>query len=176
MHSLMKDASIPDFVKTGGDAIPLSRGIDGRPRVLTGCVRGGAERGINVLLERFRLDMTDEDAVQHFQDLMDESVTSLMPKLCVPAPLGARRRWPFVCGGALTECVCGQDGGCARLGYLLEVRRCWRWCCCLRGSVNASVHQWHAFAGSQGPSVARVIPFSVGRGGRVDVCRLAPQD
>ena len=86
MHSLMKDASIPDFVKTGGDAIPLSRGVDGWRCALTGCVRGGAERGINVLLERFRLDMTDEDAVQHFQDLMDESVTSLMPKLCVPAP------------------------------------------------------------------------------------------
>ena len=123
MHSLMKDASIPDFVKTGGDAIPLSRGIDGRRCALTGCVRGGAERGINVLLERFRLDMTDEDAVQHFQDLMDESVTSLMPKLCVPAPPVAVL---FVCGGPLTECVCGQDGGCARLGYLLEVRRCWR--------------------------------------------------
>ena len=134
MHSLMKDASIPDFVKTGGDAIPLSRGIDGRRCALTGCVRGGAERGINVLLERFRLDMTDEDAVQHFQDLMDESVTSLMPKLCVPAPLGARRPWLFVCGGPLTECVCGQDGGCARLGYLLEVRRC-----CGAGDSGAAI-------------------------------------
>ena len=124
MHSLMKDASIPDFVKTGGDAIPLSRGIDGRRCALTGCVRGGAERGINVLLERFRLDMTDEDAVQHFQDLMDESVTSLMPKLCVPAPpwrpppVAVRLR-----RSAHAQCVCGQDGGCARLGYLLEVRR-----------------------------------------------------
>jgi phosphatidylinositol 3-kinase len=56
MHSLMKDSNIPDFVTTG-------------------------ERGIITLLERFRLDMTDEEAVQHFQGLMIDSTNALMPKV-----------------------------------------------------------------------------------------------
>ena len=56
MHTLMKDSNIPDFETTG-------------------------ERGIITVMERFRLDMTDEEAVQHFQELMMASTTALMPKL-----------------------------------------------------------------------------------------------
>jgi phosphatidylinositol 3-kinase len=55
MHVLMKDSHIPDFITTG-------------------------DRGIITILERFRLDMTDEEAVQHFQALMTDSTNALMPK------------------------------------------------------------------------------------------------
>ena len=56
LHTLMKDSHIPDFETTG-------------------------ERGIVTVLERFRLDLTDEEAVQHFQRLMTDSTNALMPKL-----------------------------------------------------------------------------------------------
>jgi phosphatidylinositol 3-kinase len=56
MHVLMKDSHIPDFVTTG-------------------------DRGIITILERFRLDMTDEEAVQQFQALMTDSTNALMPKI-----------------------------------------------------------------------------------------------
>jgi phosphatidylinositol 3-kinase len=56
MHVLMKDSHIPDFIATG-------------------------DRGIITILERFRLDMTDEEAVQHFQALMADSTNALMPRL-----------------------------------------------------------------------------------------------
>ena len=54
LHVLMKDAYIPDFMKTG-------------------------DSGIAVIQERFGLDMSDEEAVQHFQTLMGDSVSALMP-------------------------------------------------------------------------------------------------
>jgi phosphatidylinositol 3-kinase len=56
MHVLMKDAHIPDFEKAG-------------------------ERGIMTIAERFRMDMSDEEAVQYIQQLIMDSVTALMPKL-----------------------------------------------------------------------------------------------
>lgn len=56
MHVLMKDSHIPDFITTG-------------------------DRGIITILERFRLDMNDEEAVQHFQSLMTDSTNAYTPKL-----------------------------------------------------------------------------------------------